>query len=459
MLIGRVIEHHGIIGKAEFTPQVRTGDFIYYKTAIGKKVLCQVKNLRSTPNKGFHGSFKILDPSAELPKIWENLYLSHQKMNGHIEVGKTRKGEAVRIRVNPLFRHTLVTGKTGTGKTHMQIVMQEEFLRYQIPSLVIDTQGEFIHIDKFSKEAIVVESIDFEDLLSHLKYKRTVVLDLQGLSYLDKAQRCFEILSKLRDAKEKDYKQAGSDVRLLRIPPIIINIDEAEVYAPTHTRTLNRKCRDCIIYIAKRTGKLGLGLIVSSQRIPSLHYDVRSQCNNAVIFHISDSGSRQVLRQLPYITATDLNRVKSFPRGECIITGEMVSHPLLIRVRDIKTPRAKSLDFEKMLGLMPLPVEKSETTQKEMEDFQKLMEEGITYEKLKTKFPVRNVRLHGECLVIPERYFNSGWKNTLKTQACKVVHCPDMPGGSVWLIRKDNLAKVKAMAKEHLPEDKSKRPY
>jgi len=436
MHVGRVLSVNGVNGKAEFIPQVHTGDYIYYLANETEQVVCQVTGLSSTAFKGVHGTFTILDVGAELPKTWENLYLFQPSIKGHINIGVDDKGAPVSFRLNPFFRHLLIGGKTFKGKTHVQIVLEEEFLKVSVPSIVVDTQGEFVHLNMFNKNAVIVEDIGFDDLLSHLKFKRTVVLNLQGLSYKSKKRRVYEILSELYIAKEKDYKQAENDIRLLQIPPVIVNIDETEIYAPEYrVGNSDKDCRECLINLAKRGGKLGIGLIVNSQRLPALHYDVRSQCNSAMVFQITDSGSRIVLSQLPYISALDLKRVKNLERGHCIVTGEITDHPLLVSVRDIKTPRAKDMDFEGMLGLKPIPQE--QRVSKETSDIFTTMEPGITFETLQSKFPIRKVPIHGECITIPDHAFKPDWKNTLEIQGCKVIYCPDMPGGSVYLVRRD----------------------
>jgi len=448
MLIGRVLSVSGLSGQAEYTEKLSVGDFLYYQRD-NKKVICQVTSLSVLPLKGLHGTFKILDSVANPPKVWDNLYLFQREFEGHLTVGATAKGEPVKFRVNPFFRHVLVGGKTTAGKTHLQIVIHEEFLNCGVPSIVVDTQGEFIHLNRFNSGAIVVEEMRFSDLLSHLRAKHTVVFNLQGLSNQSKTRLCYEIMSQLLTAKERDYKEAENDLRLLQIPPVIVDIDETEIYAPEyHSRSTNKDCRDALIDVAKRGGKVGLGLIVNSQRMPGLHYDVRSQCNSAIIFHITDTGSRTVLSQLPFITNFDLNRIKDLPQGQCIATGELVPHPLHILVRDIKTPRAKNLDFEGMLGLPQIPKQELAVAdnEKELERTLSLTkdEKGITYNYLQSLYPIRQVPIHGECIVVPERYFKPDWKNTLEIQGCKVVHCLDMPGGSVYLIRKKTTTENKA---------------
>lgn len=444
MMVGRILSVNGLFGQAEFTENVTNGDLLYYR-ANDKKFMCQVTRLSRTSSKGLYGVFRILDLGAVLPRIWTNLYLLQQKLDGHINIGETEKGVPINLRVNGLFRHVLIAGKTGEGKTHVEICMHEEFLKLNIPSIAFDTKGEMVHLDKFDSNAIIVEDLEFEDLLTYLIKKKTVVFNLQGLSYPQKAQCCFEVLSQLRAAKENDYKQAENDVHTLRLPPIIVDIDETEIYAPNRVvKTINVPCRELVIDYAKRGGGYGLGLIVNSQRLPGLHHDVRSQCNSAIIFQVTDSGTRTVLSQLPYITEFDLNRVRDLQLGQCIVTGDIVDHPVFVNVREIKTQRAKSLNFEKMLGLQSTTQVEPEELEVEEGSFSKSMasmsvvEQGITFDVLKMNFRVQNVPRHGECVVIPERKFNPYWKETLQLQGCKVIYVPDMPGGSIYLVRRNN---------------------
>jgi len=350
--IGRVISVDGALGKAEFTPNIKVGDLIYYITSESKQVFCQVTSLSSSPYKGTYGHFKILDVAGDIPKLYTELYIFQKTYEGFIDVGETSGGKTVKLMVNPFFHHVLIAGTTGRGKTHLQILIQEEFLKYRIPSLVIDSQGEFVHLNEISPNAIVVEELRVEDLIKYLQQRRVVIYNLQGLSYIVKAKRTYEILSELLTIKEQDYKQAESDPRLLTIPPVIIDVDEAEIYAPElYTSVLDPQCKEVLVEIAKRGSKYGIGLMVASQRPPQLNVDVRSQCNSAIMFHINDIGSRKVMGILPYVTHLELNRVKNLLRGQCLITGELVEHPVLIYVRDIKTRRAKKTDFEEMLGL------------------------------------------------------------------------------------------------------------
>lgn len=355
MLVGRVLEVEGLTGSAEFTSQVRVGDFIYYvDPSDGARIMCEVTKLRSAPIKGIHGSFRILDLKGGLPKSYMDLYSQDELlMDGFIEVGVDRRGMPIRLPLNPFFLHVLAAGMTQQGKSHFLIVCTEEFLSHGVPSLVIDTQGEFIHLSEFSDHAIV-EDLPFGNLLEELKHKKTVVYNLQGLPYRDKQRRAREILSQLMRIKERDYKEAEESKRAPSIPPVLITIDEAEIYAPNHGRSSDTDATmstETIVDIAKRGSKYGLGLILASQQVPQLELAVRSQCNSAALFHICDEGDRQVLRMFKYIGSLHLGKLKNFNRGQCILAGRIVPYPTVALIRDIRTRRAKNTDFEEILHI------------------------------------------------------------------------------------------------------------
>ena len=450
MLVGRVTSVSGLSGRAEFTPKVKVGDFIYYLTESDAKIVCQVTSLATSPFKGLNGYFKILDVSGDTPRAWTELYLLQKRLDvGYIDIGETPKSLKVKLRVNPFFRHVLVAGITQKGKTHLQIAVQEEFLRHQVPSLVVDSQGEFVHLNKFSKNAVVVEDIRFEDMLGHLKQRKTVIYNLQGLSYPVKAKRTYEVLIQLMEAKEQDYKQAEDDIRLLEIPPLIVDVDEAEIYAPElYTSILDPQCKEALVDIAKRGSKYGIGLIVASQRPPQLNVDVRSQCNSAIMFHINDMGSRKVLGILPYITRFELNRVKNLLRGQCLITGELVEHPILVYVRDIKTRRAKKTNFEDMLGLTPCKIE------------EKSLASCSSVEPIQTADGELIDPTSGEVIgrvQQPSIGYDEGNLHIPKSRTRQWV--APRPLGTSDQENREILRKIKKMAKKNLPRDESKLAY
>jgi hypothetical protein len=138
----------------------------------------------------------------------------------------------------------------------------------------------------------------------------------------------------------------------------------------------------------------------------------------------------------PYITALDLDRTRNFDIGVCLITGDLVEYPLIVRTRDIKTKRAKDLDYETQLNITPtirFQLEEKETSLiSELE-----ASKAITYSNLEKQYPTRempNLPQLGKGLIIPEHRFKADWQNTLEAQGLIVRHFPNLPGGSIYFI-------------------------
>lgn len=360
MKTGRILSVQGynLSGEAEFVQESRLGDYIYYRDSNKKKVMCQITKLKSAPMKGLHGYFKILDVAPELPHSYTDLFMAHINLDtGPIEIGVDVRNKPVRLAINPFFWHVLIAGRTGEGKTHTQIVLEEEFLKQQIPSVVLDSQGEMTRLGEFGSKVIVTEQMTFEDLLGHLKLRRTVVYNLQGLTKSVKAKRSFNLLSQLMMVKESDYKRAESDIKLLENLPLLINIDEVEILAPQKDRNVfDLQCRDMLIDLTKRGAKYGIGVIASSQQITEVADAFRTQCNSVIAFNC-DEESRRKLKLFPYVTRLEIDRISNLARGQCIVAGKLIAHPAMIHIRDIKTARAKNLDFSGVLGIQQKAME------------------------------------------------------------------------------------------------------
>jgi hypothetical protein len=356
MKIGRImsVQGYNLSGEAEFVQEARLGDYIYYTDSQKKKVMCQITKLRSAAMKGLYGHFKILDVAPELPSCYTDLLAAHVNLDrGPIEIGTDIRNKTVKLAVNPFFWHVLIAGRTGEGKTHTQLVLEEEFLKQQIPSLVLDLQGEMTRLGEFSSKVVIAEQMAFEDLLGHLKLRKTVVCNLQGLTKTVKAKRAFNLLSQLMSAKETDYKRAESDVRLLENPPLLISIDEVEILAPQSNRTvLDIQCRDMLIELTKRGAKYGIGVIASSQQITEVADAFRSQCGSVIAFNC-DETSRRKLKLFPYVSRLEIDRISNLTRGQCIMAGKLIEYPAMVQVRDIASQRAKNLDFSGVLGIKP----------------------------------------------------------------------------------------------------------
>jgi DNA helicase HerA-like ATPase len=284
------------------------------------------------------------------------IYIADEEVErGIFWIGQDERDLPVKISINPLFGHLLVAGTTTVGKTHLLLILCEEFIPHRVPCLVIDPHGEFIHLPEFNRERVeLVEDLRMENLAAMMQQRKIVVWNLLGLTKKEKVQRVAALLTALMTAKENDYRQADEDMMLLELPPMFVMIDEADIFAPNFRKQMRepREAVGPVMDILNKGAKFGLGAIVATQRITRMEIDVRSQCNSAFIFRMSnDPGSLQAVHSIDYIPKPAIEKIKGFAEGQCIVAGILVHRPRVVFTRDIKTKRAKNRNYEKMLGI------------------------------------------------------------------------------------------------------------
>lgn len=358
IVVGRILDSTMENARAEFNSSVKEGDLVAF-IVNDEEINARVDYMETTPAKGLEGYISFRERPSRPPKLLTPLYTRSEVETGVLYLGTDYRGNTVKIEVNPLFNHAITVGMTQQGKTHLLIVIAEECAKYGIPTIIFDTQGEFTNLPEKFKNTVVVEDITLPNLIAHLQQRRVVVVNLLGLGNAYKAIKLVGILGPFYEAKEKDYADNENNWQLLTIPPTLIMVDEADVFAPKRGMRGRDYVQSAEILeeIAKRGSKLGLGLFVATQRITKLAIDVRDNCNSVFCFRIVGRSNRFSLREMHLFSTGVINKINSFTRGECIILGQLGNRT--IRTRDIVTKRTKNVDFKTILGINP-PEEEEE---------------------------------------------------------------------------------------------------
>lgn len=352
--IGRILSSKNITSRAEFEEEAVEGMLVAVQVR-GNRYLGRIDRLEILKLRGLIGYiiwFDILD--RPLRSMTEIFIADEEYERGFLELGVDLRGLPIKIGINPLFAHMLIAGMTTVGKTHLMIILNEELGPHKVPMLVIDPQGEFIYLPELDRDRyILVEDLRIENLIPYLQQRKIVIYNLLGYTKKEKVMRVGALLEELMNAKERDYQQAD-DMLLLKLPPTIVMIDEADLFAPNIRRRSMTPgdAVESMIDIMERGAKFGLGVIVSTQRITRLDIDVRSQCNSSIIFRMIDAGSIQAVHGIDYIPKSEVEKVRALRQGQCLLAGIIVRRPRRIFTRDIRTRRAKERDFEKMLGIV-----------------------------------------------------------------------------------------------------------
>ncbi len=326
-------------------PQVEQGQVLYFFEAK-QKINCRVTSIYTSPFKGTNGRLLFMGQVRKPPRMGTELYWAptQPERGVYLPIGIDTWDQPVSFRLNAMFRNVLVTGKTSAGKSHVCIVMAEELIKLRVPHLIFDTQNEFTGLIEKHPDRIALTT-NFNEILDAIRQRKTIIVQLMGTPVYEKAIIIHQLVTKLQQTKERSYKRTPT-----LYPPLLITLDEAELFAPSNYSAIPHKaCRYTLENLVKRGVKFGLGTILLSQRPPMLDFDIRSQCNSAIIFLLDDVGSLKMVRTLGYISRFDTDIVRQLHQGECLATGAIVPNPVKIKVRDITVKRAKNVDFEDLL--------------------------------------------------------------------------------------------------------------
>ncbi len=341
--IGRIKFCDGSLGEAELSSGVRNGDLLYFISDKENKIICRIISVKTSPLQGVTGSFRIIDRNEFVPAAYTHLFrYTRSSMKGSfITLGNDGHDDSIKFRINSLFGNVLIAGKTRTGKTKATLLISEQLIKLRVPHLIIDTQGEHTGLTRYKN---VVSTTNPEEAIEGLRRRQTVIVNMLGHDVGNKNKILYDILFYLRQIKEQDYSDAKKIFMNLKYPPILITIDEAEVFCSVQTR-------DLLVEYAKRMCKFGVGTIYIVQRIPRFEPDIRSQCNSALLFHNDDSTGLSMISKMPYVDSYVIKLVQQLTYDECVATGNLVEMPMLIHLNKLLTRRTKPIDFEELLGL------------------------------------------------------------------------------------------------------------
>ncbi len=353
-VVGRILRWNSerSSGEIEAAPGVLSGELVCFRDPRGHTAVCRVVGIMNHgPISGIKAAISLVGSNCGVPAPMTNIhrYEPPTLKGAFLELGFEENEKALKVRLNSLFLHTLLVGKTMTGKTHLAIIMAEELSYRRIPHLIVDAQGEFTGLAASCKDVVITKEL--EEVNASLSARKTVVLDLMDCRDREKVSLFGNTIEALIREKELEYSSCRDDTTKTQFPPTLITIDEAELFAPENAWFAEQKqSRSLVIDIVKRRSKFGLGAILLAQRLKNFCTDIRSQCRNVAAFNLTDPSDIQSLTIFAAYKIQN-STVQSLRQGEACIIGSWVDFPRVIKTREIKTSRTKSLDFESLLGL------------------------------------------------------------------------------------------------------------
>lgn len=184
-------------------------------------------------------------------------------------------------------------------------------------------------------------NITFEQTLKQLlgygeKNSNVTIIDLSGIP--------FEVLSITVSLISRilfDYGYYYKRMRGMANPgapvnndiPLLLVYEEAHKYVPNSDLARYRASKQSIERIAKEGRKYGVTLLLSSQRPSEISETIFSQCNNFLALRLTNPNDQHyVKRLLPDGEASLVEKLPSLRVGECLLVGDAVAIPSVVRV-------------------------------------------------------------------------------------------------------------------------------
>ena len=185
------------------------------------------------------------------------------------------------------------------------------------------------------------QNITFEQTIEQLlgygeKNSNVTIIDLSGIP--------FEVLSITVSLISRilfDYGYYYKRMRCMANPgapvnndiPLLLVYEEAHKYVPNSDLARYRASKQSIERIAKEGRKYGVTLLLSSQRPSEISETIFSQCNNFLALRLTNPNDQHyVKRLLPDGEASLVEKLPSLRVGECLLVGDAVAIPSVVRV-------------------------------------------------------------------------------------------------------------------------------
>ncbi len=250
--------------------------------------------------------------------------------------------------------HTLVAAQTGQGKSVLLRKIEELALAAGYPIMVFDSDGDMSSLRDAAPNGILVVGGDNGD--------PAITID-QAIRQLPKivagrASIVFDIRALDDDARASVLKRGLAVMLKLRpelLQPYLIVIDEVQRFAPE--RGAGKAAR-MIVDAVKEGRRLGLTVVVASQRIADVAKAVTSQTKNRIFGHVSDASDRKRIAEELGLGPRETAFLSTFDKGDFLVRGAAFGGPLdKVRVRMPVTGKAGKDHMIERLKNPILPIE------------------------------------------------------------------------------------------------------
>jgi hypothetical protein len=250
--------------------------------------------------------------------------------------------------------HTLVAAQTGQGKSVLLRKIEELALAAGYPIMVFDSDGDMSSLRDAAPNGILVVGGDDGDpaitidqairqLPKIVAGRASIIFDIRALDDDQRAsvvKRGLAVMLRLRQELQQPY---------------LVVIDEVQRFAPERGAG---KAAGMIVNAVKEGRRLGLTVVVASQRIADVAKAVTSQTENRIFGHVSDATDRKRIAEELGFGPRETAFLSGFDKGDFLVRGAAFGGPLdKVRVRMPVTGKAGKDHMIERLKNPILPIE------------------------------------------------------------------------------------------------------
>jgi len=234
-------------------------------------------------------------------------------------LANTPDGTPVGIDFEQLIgEHTLVAAQTGFGKSVLLRKVEELALAIGYPMIVIDSDGDFASLREAAPNGILVAGGEHGDpgitieqtirLLPEIVSRRgSIVFDVHGLGSDEQASVVVRVLTAMMKLPKALHQ------------PYLVVIDEVQRFAPQRG---GGRAGSAIIKAAKEGRRLGITLLVATQRIADVSKSLTSQTKNRLFGHFEDLSDRKRIGEEIGLSPSQSQALAELSTGHPVLPGQ-----------------------------------------------------------------------------------------------------------------------------------------
>lgn len=221
-----------------------------------------------------------------------------------------------------LGNHIALLGTTGQGKSTTAKVLIEEMLKADasIPICIIDRHNEYwplAAIGNFLRVGLLGHGADLECDIEHVEALAQFSVE-QNVSIILSLKQMMQ--SEARAYAARYLNALWTAISLREEPrPYVLFIEEAQVYAPQDGKS---EAKDVLVEIAMMGRRMGVTMVVATQRASKIEKDVISQATTRFFHKAAFANDVSVyVDNTPEWTAAEVKKANaSLAKGQAIVT-------------------------------------------------------------------------------------------------------------------------------------------